>query len=410
MANEVATSKQLQTKQSIRNSWKQGSRVEIYSASQAKWNSGKITKIYNDDEGEWLVIKYAGSTKEVQRFNESVRPIIPNQIIPECPHGNLSIDQLRNLKLCNRRVCAVSGLPSFITQKILISNEWYGQFKGIINISIIKNNNNNNNKTTITPSTKTRDKDDADADNGSNCTLLAFITFENESSALDAINFSNSDNHKLKASFGIEYYCSYFLSKQKCETINCRHKHEWVKDLRDVINVEEELLLRQKLKEQHEINKEQKLQIEEYKIKEEGHKTEMKQYQTELVMLMKTNCELNDELEETKTELNDVRMELNKLKDYFIKRFMEWTSDEIVDWICSLEDGKYKKYEYKLRNAFKEECVSGEALPHIEKNEWKIWGVANYWERMNLQKHLQSLVNQKGNNHNNDDNNSDTFK
>ena len=60
--------------ESIRNAWKQGSSVEIYSESQAKWNQGKITKIFNDDEGEWLVIKYDGSTTEIQRFNEYVRP------------------------------------------------------------------------------------------------------------------------------------------------------------------------------------------------------------------------------------------------------------------------------------------------------------------------------------------------
>jgi len=59
-----------------RNSWKSGSKVEIYSEGQRKWQKGEITKIFNDNEGEWLVIKYAGfRTKEIQRFSNYIRPI-----------------------------------------------------------------------------------------------------------------------------------------------------------------------------------------------------------------------------------------------------------------------------------------------------------------------------------------------
>ena len=350
--------------QSIRNAWKPGSAVEIYSESQAKWNEGKITKIFNDDEGEWLVIKYAGSTKEIQRFNECVRPISsgnngkkqsnkkpssshsktlkPSQIqkkladlreikqiitssmkqtststskpksptngvggitkkngtdrIPAdspslstrkrpsktnitisnaepaeitktktktktksnvtheteekiqengskningessnkktqkkkiidpwllpCPHGDLSIDELRNIKLRNRRVCAVRGLPSFATEKLLVMNEWYGQFKGMRKIHIDKN--------------KPKSLHETDS-------ILAFITFDNEKSVQDAIDFSNNatfgDGRKLKAAFGIQYYCRNFLAKKKCEVPFCRYKHEWVKDIKDVITL-----------------------------------------------------------------------------------------------------------------------------------------------------------------------------
>jgi len=59
-----------------RNSWKLGSKVEIYSEGQRKWQKGEIMKIFTDNEGEWLVIKYAGfRTKEIQRFSNYIRPI-----------------------------------------------------------------------------------------------------------------------------------------------------------------------------------------------------------------------------------------------------------------------------------------------------------------------------------------------
>ena len=62
--------------QLIRNEWKPGSTVEIYSESRQKWYLGKITRIYTDSEGEWLLVKYPGSTKEVGRYaSKYIRPI-----------------------------------------------------------------------------------------------------------------------------------------------------------------------------------------------------------------------------------------------------------------------------------------------------------------------------------------------
>ena len=54
---------------------------------------------------------------------------------------------------------------------------------------------------------------------------------------------------------------------------------------------------------------------------------------------------------------------------------MEWTSDEFVDWICSLEEDKYMKYENALRSAFKKDGVCGALIPDIEKNDWIPWGI-----------------------------------
>ena len=39
---------------------------------------------------------------------------------------------------------------------------------------------------------------------------------------------------------------------------------------------------------------------------------------------------------------------------------MQWTSDNVVDWIISL-DRKYEEYEEMLRNSFNEQEVNGKA-------------------------------------------------
>ena len=86
---------------------------------------------------------------------------------------------------------------------------------------------------------------------------------------------------------------------------------------------------------------------------------------------------------------------------------MEWSSDEFVDWICNLEQGKYSKYEEQLRTVFSQQSISGEAIPHIEKNEWKDWGVTNYMDRTKLHQHVRNLVMKYGNQQIVNDNNND---
>eukprot|EP01084_Bolivina_argentea_P288353 494890_1 len=126
------------------------------------------------------------------------------------------------------------------------------------------------------------------------------------------------------------------------------------------------------------------------------HKSEVDSLKEQIKIQSEKNNELNDEVKECKMELMEVKKELNELKKKCIdvSRYNEWSSDEFVNWICSLDDGKYEKYENKLRNIFIEEDISGEAIPHIQKNEWKEWGITSYMDRTNLDKHLKNLLNQ----------------
>ena len=126
----------------------------------------------------------------------------------------------------------------------------------------------------------------------------------------------------------------------------------------------------------------------------------LKQVENEKITLM-------DECKETKLELIEVKKELKILKRKNIDptRFMEWTSDEFVDWICILDEGKYSKYEEQLRRAFISESISGEAIPHINKNEWKeLFGINNYMDRTNLDKHVKNLIKRNKDNSNDNDN------
>eukprot|EP01084_Bolivina_argentea_P113609 202443_1 len=89
-------------------------------------------------------------------------------------------------------------------------------------------------------------------------------------------------------------------------------------------------------------------------------KQERGRNQQKIQQLRQQNNVLNDECKEAKLELFEVKRELKELKKNNIdpSKFRKWTSDEFVDWICSLEQGKYSKYEEKLRVVFIEEAIS----------------------------------------------------
>merc|ERR1719242_2787216 len=127
-----------------------------------------------------------------------------------CPHGNLSAEELINIKIRKRNVCYVVGLPIHVATEIkLRSNEWFGQFGNIATIAI-----NRNSKSIQANS------------------IPAHITYDNDISALNAINFCNkfifNDGRKLKATFGTQHYCRWFIAaNKKCTNVFCGFRHSW---------------------------------------------------------------------------------------------------------------------------------------------------------------------------------------
>merc|ERR1712129_584940 len=62
-----------------RNAWHKGSTVEMYSESAKRWAKGEVLDIFNDREGEWLVVRSANRTGEIQRFSNFIRVVQPKK-------------------------------------------------------------------------------------------------------------------------------------------------------------------------------------------------------------------------------------------------------------------------------------------------------------------------------------------
>eukprot|EP01083_Nonionella_stella_P242907 846912_1 len=115
-----------------------------------------------------------------------------------------------------------------------------------------------------------------------------------------------------------------------------------------------------------------------------------------MTQLTRENSALSEECKETTLELHRVSAELSQLRARALdpRDYLQWSESQVVDWIISIEDGKYAVYEENLRLLFASESVNGMALSQISKPDLKDWGIKNFAHRSNLYNQIQKLVNQ----------------
>lgn len=134
---------------------------------------------------------------------------------PSHPHSKIPKEDLQFIKIRNKCICIVDGLPKDITVDKLKSDEWYGTFNKVIKIEIKK---------------RRRKKDNP---------VSAWITFSHQRPRDDAIEYTNNmyfeDGRILKATHGYNYYCKQFINNKKCNNKNCQNVHQWVYDTKEDI-------------------------------------------------------------------------------------------------------------------------------------------------------------------------------
>ena len=83
-----------------------------------------------------------------------------------------------------------------------------------------------------------------------------------------------------------------------------------------------------------------------------------------------------------------------------IKNYQNWNYDNITDWIISLDDGIYEKYEKILREQLKDEEMSGDVLSTLDKNDLGRFGIKNYKHKLAILNHIKKLTSKQNNNNN----------
>ena len=120
--------------------------------------------------------------------------------------------------------------------------------------------------------------------------------------------------------------------------------------------------------------------------------------------IKKENLNLNEECKELKLELNEIKNKYNKLYRKYnidIKNYKNWDSDKITDWIISLNEDEYGKYENNLRKNLKNESMTGLYLKDLDKNDLHRFGITAFSHKSEIIKQIRKLTSQNNRNNNN---------
>ena len=54
-----------------------------------------------------------------------------------------------------------------------------------------------------------------------------------------------------------------------------------------------------------------------------------------------------------------------------------WSANDVIDYLCLLDNDKYKKYDKKLREIFVKESIDGSTICYTDKSALGDWGISN---------------------------------
>ena len=114
------------------------------------------------------------------------------------------------------------------------------------------------------------------------------------------------------------------------------------------------------------------------------------------------------EYEMTIQELNAEIAEL-KLKCIDESKYTEWTPQEIVSWIVSLDSDRFSKYKDVLLQNLTEEGIEGADLCNVNEFDVKGWGIKNFKDKKFIMERITGLVKGNALNHDKDNDNDDNI-
>eukprot|EP01083_Nonionella_stella_P142234 439690_1 len=120
---------------------------------------------------------------------------------------------------------------------------------------------------------------------------------------------------------------------------------------------------------------------------------EMDELKWRLNQIREENSRLQEEKKENVMMIRNLKDEVQLLKAKVIDvtRFMEWQAEDVLNWLLSIEDGLYRKYEQTLRTAITDSEVCGKDLITMDIVDLQHFGVSKFADRKILIEHIKRL-------------------
>ena len=104
--------------------------------------------------------------------------------------------------------------------------------------------------------------------------------------------------------------------------------------------------------------------------------------------------DLEEEKKENQMVINELEAEIKRLKLSSLKtnEYTQWSLDEVVHWMISVDPSMYQKYKDVLVQKMSEEEVNGECLEQVDIKDIKRWGIKNFMHSKKLLKAINDLI------------------
>eukprot|EP01083_Nonionella_stella_P189410 700340_1 len=129
----------------------------------------------------------------------------------------------------------------------------------------------------------------------------------------------------------------------------------------------------------------------EYAELKQKYKEENKLNDT-IVELEKKNALLMDEYNETFAKYKTLKMSSNRRTSTVDEsKYMEWSQDDVLCWILSLDDSKFLQYDNLLTRVIAEQELDGSCLVNVDLLDIEQWGIGDPDDCHCLFQHVQHL-------------------
>merc|ERR1712083_530267 len=105
--------------------------------------------------------------------------------------------------------------------------------------------------------------------------------------------------------------------------------------------------------------------------------------------LLEEQKESQIHIKELEEHVAELRLKVNDPSSY-----LKWNWENVLMWILSLENGRFKSYESVLQHSLSEEDFGGKYLGDVDTADIKGWGIKSFADKKDLVKHIENLVQQ----------------
>ena len=127
----------------------------------------------------------------------------------------------------------------------------------------------------------------------------------------------------------------------------------------------------------------------------ESIKTENEQQKLQIEQLKRQNKQLMEEQKESRLRIEELENEVEILKsqNLDVNNYETWKWQEILQWIMTLENHKFKEYEQDLKINLSVEQPSGSDLNEVNEGDIRRWGITKFCDIKILCYNIRQMVN-----------------